>query len=221
MMKVTRYTQSCVLIETKGKKILVDPGCINYDNSLLSDWSEADVILVTHKHGDHCHEEAVKEIVSRKPNIKLYSSSEVAEFYPSLPFERFKVGDVIESEGIKIEVVKAVHGYMPFLKGNKEVHENIGFIVDDNEKRVYFTSDTISFKNDYKCDIIFVPVCNHGLVMGPFEAALFAKETGASLVIPYHYDNPRFPVDFGNVRKEFEKAGLNYEFLDVGEVVDV
>ena len=61
-MKITRYAQSCVLIEAKGKRILVDPGVIGHDESLLEDWKDIDLLLVTHKHGDHCHEEAIKEI---------------------------------------------------------------------------------------------------------------------------------------------------------------
>ena len=29
-MKITKFPQSCLLIETKGKKILVDPGNLKY-----------------------------------------------------------------------------------------------------------------------------------------------------------------------------------------------
>ena len=36
-MKITKYNQSCLLIETNNKRILVDPGTIGYDESLLND----------------------------------------------------------------------------------------------------------------------------------------------------------------------------------------
>ena len=68
---------------------------------------------------------------------------------------------------------------------------------------------------------MFVPVCNHGLVMDPFSASLFARETGAGLVIPIHYDNPKFPADFDLVKTEFTKQELNYKFLDIKESLDV
>jgi len=55
--------------------------------------------------------------------------------------------------------------------------------------------------------------------MSPWEAALFAKETDAELVIPIHYDNPSHPADFELVKKEFEAQGLNYKFLEIGESV--
>ena len=97
----------------------------------------------------------------------------------------------------------------------------IGFIVDDSSKRYYFTSDTLCFDNDYKCDVVFVPVCNHGLVMGPFEAAAFSKEHGASLIIPVHYDNPSYPTDLEKVKEEFSKLDLNLKVLNIKESVEI
>jgi len=221
-MKITKFAQSCILVETKGKRILIDPGVIQYDESLLTEyWHDIDILLVTHKHTDHCHAEAIKAIMQNS-KTKFYTSSEVVNHYLELsPTKTVRAGEVIDMENIKIEVTNAVHGFQPFLKGGNEIHENIGFIVDNREKRVYQTSDTISFENDYKCDILFVPVCNHGLVMDPFSAALFAKETGASIVIPIHYDNPKFPADLDLVKEEFTKQGLNYKFLNIGESMEV
>ncbi len=218
-MKLTKFAQSCVLIETKGKKILVDPGYIQYDDSLLKEyWNDIDAIFVTHKHADHCHVDAIKEILKDK-KTKLYSSQEVADEYGNLNFNIVQAGDNVKLGDITVEVVKAVHGYNPLL--SSEVHENVGYIVDDKHKRTYFTSDTICFNNDYKCDICFIPVCNHGIVMGPFEAALFAKETEAELVIPYHYDNPKYPADIEWVKKELEKNKLKFKFLEIKESIEL
>lgn len=221
-MKITKFAQSCVLIETKGKRILIDPGEIQYDESLLTDyWDNIDILLVTHKHGDHCNIEVIKAIMQNS-KTKFYTSQEVADKYPEIsPTKTVKAGEIIELDDIKIEVTNAVHGFQPFLKGGNEIYENIGFIVDDGKKRVYQTSDTISFNNNYKCDILLVPVCNHGLVMDPFSAALFAKETEANLIIPIHYNNPRFPADLDLVKEEFNKQGLNFKFLDIKESIEI
>jgi len=53
---------------------------------------------------------------------------------------------------------------------------------------------------------------NHGVVLGSWEATLFAK-----LAIPIHYDNLIHPADFELVKKEFFAQGLNYKFLEIGE----
>jgi len=220
-MKITRYAQSCILIETNGKRILVDPGSIQYDNSLLmNDWNNIDIILVTHKHGDHCHVPAILEIM-KEGKTKLYSSTEVAKEYPELKIEIVKENDVVNIDDIKIEVVKAVHGFIPLLKGGKEVNNNIGYIIDDGKRRAYSTSDTICFDNDYKCNVLFAPVCNHGLVMGPFEAALFAKETGAELVVPVHYHNPKYPADLNEVERHFKENGLNYRIMEIKDSIEL
>lgn len=220
-MKITKFAQSCVLIETKGKRILVDPGSLQLENDLLMDyWINIDLILVTHKHGDHCHLDSIKKIME-SGKTKFYTSQEVAEAYPELSPEIVKEGQAINFDNISIEVVKAVHGYIPAFKDpEKAIKENTGFIIDNKEKRIYLTGDTICFRNDYKCDIIFVPVCNHGVVMGPWEAALFAKETDAELVIPYHYDHPRHPVDLEFIKKEFSNVGINYKILKFKEIIN-
>lgn len=219
-MNITRFAQSCLLIETKDKRILIDPGYIQYQESYLQkEWADIDVLLVTHKHADHCHADAIKEIV-KNPKTKFYTSGEVAGAYPELSPEIVKAGDALNFDNIKVEIVRAVHGWIPFLKG-REVNENIGYIIDDGKNRIYQTSDTICFENDYRCDAVFLSVNNHGLVMSPWDAALFAKETGAKLVVPIHYDNPKFPADLELVKKEFEAAGLNYKFLEIGERIEL
>lgn len=221
-MKLTKFAQSCFLLETNRKRILVDPGNIQWEESLLKQyWINIDLILVTHKHGDHCHAESINKIINRD-KAKFYTTLEVAKAYPELKPTIVQVGDVIDFKGIKIEVVKAVRGYIPAFKKNPEkaIQENVGYIIK-GEKKVYTTSDTVLFDNDYKCDVIFVPVSNHGVVMGPYEAALFAKETAASLVIPYHYDNPLFPIELSKVENEFKKQGLNYKILKIKESIEI
>lgn len=221
-MKITHFAQSCLLVEANGKRILIDPGDIEYKESYPeNEWSDIDVVLVTHKHNDHCHVDAIKEIL-KNPKTKFYTSREVANAFPELSPEIVKEGDVLTFERVKIEVVKAVHGWVPPLKAKgKEINENIAFIIDDGANRAYQTSDTICFDNGYKCDAIFLPVVNHGVVMGPWEAALFAKDTGAKLVIPIHYDSPKHPIDFESVKKEFTAQGLNYKFMEIGESVEL
>lgn len=214
-MKITKFAQSCILIESNNKKILVDPSSILFNESLLAEyWNDIDIILVTHKHADHFCQPAIAQML-KNPKTKLYSSSEVARAYPEIDINIVKVGDEITGDDFKVDVVRSVHGYMPFLKGDGEVNEGLGYIVEIEGKRIYAVGDSICFKNDYKCDILCVPVSGHGLVMGTFEAALYAKEVEANLVIPVHMDNPRFPVDSGLLKGDFE--GLNYRILEIKE----
>ncbi len=227
-MKITKFAQSCLLIETKGKRILIDPGSLQYNPSYLqNEWAKIDLILITHKHTDHCNEEAIKQIQSSPYNTPIISSKEVQAAFPNLRIQIVKPGEMLNSagprrgEGIKIEVTRAVHGYHSELRGPREIHDNIGFIIEENTTRVYITSDTIDFPNDYKCDIVALPISNHGLVFGAFEAAHFAKDTGAKLLIPLHYDNPKYPINREQVETEFQKQAINYKFLDIAESIEL
>ena len=94
-MKITKYPQSCLLIETKGKKILVDPGNIDYKEEYFVAWNNADLILITHKHSDHCHTPIIEKI---DKNIKIYSSNEVKNAHSTLAINVVKEGDKIELE---------------------------------------------------------------------------------------------------------------------------
>ncbi len=217
-MKITKFPQSCLLIETNGKKILVDPGNLKYKEEYFNIWNNVDIILITHKHADHCNTEILEKL---DKYITIYSTKEVSEANTTLNINIVKENDIIELENVKIEVVHAIHGYQPLLKGAKEIHENVGYIIDDGKNRLYTTSDTICFKNDYKADILCIPVTGHGLTMSAFEASLYAKEIGAVLTIPIHMDNPAFPPDFDYIKEMFEKYEVDYEILENDETIEI
>lgn len=217
-MKITKFPQSCLLIEMKEKKILVDPGTLKYKDEYFNIWNSVDIILITHKHPDHCNIEVLEKL---NKNITIYSTQEVQEEYKNLNINIVKEDDILSFDDIKVEVVHAVHGYQPLLKGSKEVHENVGYIIDDGENRLYTTSDTICFRNDYKADILCIPVTGYGLTMSAFEAALFSKEVEAKLVLPIHMDNDVFPPNFDFIKEMFEKYEVEYEILDNDESIEI
>ena len=217
-MKITKFPQSCLLIETKNKKILIDPGVLKYKEEYFKIWNEVDIILITHKHSDHCNTEVLEKLDKK---IKIYSTQEVQDANKNLEINIVKENDIIKLDDIKVEVVHAVHGYHPLLKGEKEIYENVGYIVDDGENRLYTTSDTICFKNDYKADILCVPVTGYGVTMSAFEAALYSKEVGATLVLPTHMDNPAFPPNYDFIKEMFEKYNVEYEMLENDESIEI
>lgn len=215
-MKITKYPQSCMMIETNNKKILVDPGKLKYQDNFKKEWEQVDIILVTHKHGDHIYSDIVKEI-----NKPVYSTREVQMAYPDININIVKEDDVLTFDNVKVEVVKAIHGYNPLLKGDKEVFENVGYIIDDGKNRLYITSDTICFNNNYKCDVVALPVTAHGLTMSSYEAALFSKDLEAKLVLPVHMDNDFYPTDINFMKENFEKFDINYKVLEIEETINL
>lgn len=215
-MKITKYPQSCLLIETNNKKILVDAGGLKYKEEYFDIWKNVDIVLLTHKHGDHVNYDVLKNI-----NVPIYSTMEVQNAYPELKINIIKENDKIPFCNINIEVVKAIHGYNPNLKDGKEVFENVGYIIDDNNTRLYITSDTICFNNDYKADVVALPITAHGLTMSSYEASLFSIDLGAKLVLPIHMDNETYPTDLDYMKKNFDKFNINYKVLEIEESLEV
>lgn len=215
-MKITKYPQSCLMVETNNKRILIDAGGLKYQDKFLEEWQKSDIILITHKHGDHIKSDVLKDI-----NIPIYSIQEVQDTYPEIKFNIVKENDTLDFDSIKIEVVKAIHGYNPLLKNGGQVFENVGYIIDDGSHRLYTTSDTICFNNDYKADIVALPVTAHGLTMSAFEASLFSKELGANLVLPIHMDNEKYPTDVNYMKENFNNFDINYEVLEIEESIEI
>jgi len=220
-MKIIKYAQSCFLLNSKGINILIDPSSYN-ETSVAENLKDINIILISHKHADHCDIPSIKTIIKNNPNIKIYSNSEVCS---ALKEERIKcnevkVGDTIEEDGIKIEVVKAMHGYLPIMKG-RFVKGNNGYIIDDKKIRVYHCSDTICFENDIKADVVLVPICGHGVVMEPLVAVAFCQAINPKLVIPMHYDSEKHYMGTDRFEEEVKKTDLNYKILKPSKSIEI
>lgn len=215
-MKIKKFPQSCLLVKTQGQIILVDPGAIKFEDSFANEWETANAVLITHKHGDHIKADLLKDF-----DMPIYSTSEVSKTYPDLKINIVKENDCFKIGNVKIEVVRAVHGYNPRLKGKGEVFENVGYIIDDGKIRLYITSDTICFNNEYKADYVFAPVTGYGLTMTTFETALFAKETGAKKLIISHLDNAAYPRALSEIENILNKQNIEFVIPSIGEEIEI
>lgn len=224
-MKITKFHQSCLLIETKGKRILIDPGVIGNTKQMVEEyWKDIDTILVTHRHGDHCYVEGINEILKRD-QAELYTTEEVKNHCSFDKIHVVKEGDKIPlSDTIYVEVVHAVHGFLTPMKYNgDEIIENVGYIIDDGEIRLYVTSDTINFHHDYQCNVLCMPFNGNGLTLGISDGISFAGDISPDLVIPIHMEHPKpnFNPDKRVLEKALKEANLEYEFLSVGEFLEI
>ena len=223
-MKITKFNQACLLVETKGKRILVDAGSIGYTEDMFeTHWTNINVILVTHRHSDHCLAEVINKIIKRD-NAKVYANSEVIANHSLENVTKIAERDVFDIGEIKVEVTKAVHGFLTTMKAaGLEVKENVGFIIDDGATRLYITSDTINFNNDYKCDVLAMPFNGNGLTLGLVDGIGFIKDIGPKLVLPIHLQHPR-PImnpDIGALKQSLDSEGINYKILDLCESIEV
>lgn len=214
-MKITKYPQSAILLEYKNKRILIDPGSFCYSNNFTpDDWGKIDILLITHEHQDHFFPEAVKVIAKNNPNIKIITNKSVHDLLLQDEVQSQIILDreMIKIEDIEIMGIQSVHGAIPEVMPNPP--EVIGFLIDN---KFYHPGDTVDFPNKPKAEIVFVPFSGK-VTLNTSEAVQFAREIGAKIAIPIHYDSPKYPVDPNDFVKEAGDLAL---YVKNGESVEL
>ena len=164
-------------ISTDDTTIVIDP----YD---IKECDQADIILISHSHYDHCSVEDINKI--KKPSTVFVTETESAKQL-SGDVRLVKPDDKLTISGIPIEVV-------PAYNTNKDFHPKsknwLGFIVTIGDKSIYHTGDTdlIPEMNTFSIDIALLPVSGT-YVMTADEAVEAAKQLRPEIAIPMHYDS--------------------------------
>lgn len=167
----------------KGKQIYVDPWS---RVPKLASLPKADLILITHEHGDHCDAKAVATL--KKPGtIILANGNSVKKLGLG---QVMKNGDKRTVVGVTVEAVPAYNlkrGPKPGQLYHPKGRDN-GYVITFGNKRVYLAGDTEGvpeMANLKKIDIAFLPI-NLPYTMPPLEAVAAARLFRPGLLIPYH-----------------------------------
>ena len=197
-MKITWIGQAGLLIETGGKKIMVDPylsdsvEAINpknwrrvaVDESLFEE--DIDMIVITHDHLDHLDPQTLERFLKKDKILTVLAPynawQQVRKNGKNHNYVMFNRGTVWTQDGIIFTAVKAEHSDLTA----------IGFIIDDGEFKVYVTGDTLYNKDIFpelpkNLDAVFLPVNGGGNNMNISDAKQFAKMTEAKKAIPIHW----------------------------------
>ena len=183
-LKITFIGHGTLMFTFGNKIIHIDPVGRYADYTKLP---KADLILVTHEHGDHLDPEAIE--ILRTENTELVLTEICSERVKSGMV--MKNGDVKTVQGLKIEAVPAyniVHmrsegvPYHPKGDGN-------GYVITFGDKRVYVAGDTENVPEMKKLkdiDIAFLPM-NVPYTMTPEMVADAARVFKPKVLYPYHY----------------------------------
>jgi len=188
-MEITWMGHSAVKI--KGSKtVFIDPFLT--DNPAASacpeDIEEADVVIVTHHHGDHIGDSFA---ICKKTGATLVSIHEVAVEAEGqgITAEGMNIGGTVEANGVKIHMVQALH--------SAEKGDPSGVVIELDGKTIYHAGDT-GLTYDMKLigeffrpDLSFIPIGDR-YTMGIPSAAKAVEFIQTKKVIPIHYGT--FPI---------------------------
>ena len=155
---------------------------IYFDPYQIEAGPQADLILISHDHFDHCSPEDVAKI--QGPETIIVTEKDSAEKLTG-DVRILKPGETLNLDGVTIQGV-------PSYNTDKDFHPRkngwLGFLVEVSGIRIYHAGDTdyIPEMKDLKVDIALLPVSGT-YVMTAEQAVKAALAIGPGLAIPMHY----------------------------------
>jgi L-ascorbate metabolism protein UlaG (beta-lactamase superfamily) len=183
-VEITFVGHGTLMFRWKEKTIHVDPW------STLSGFSalpQADLILVTHSHGDHLDTAAINMI--RTPSTVILLTAKCAERVRGGTV--MKNGDVQKVLGLTVEAVPA-YNLVHMRPDGTPFHpkgEGNGYVLTIGRTRIYIagdTEDTPEMDALRDIDVAFLPM-NLPYTMTPDMVAKAAKAFRPKILYPYHY----------------------------------
>ena len=183
-LTITFIGHGTLMMEFEGKVIHIDPVSWYADYGTMP---KADLILITHDHGDHLDAKALDAVKKEGTNIVL----------PEKCNEKYKGTDVMKNGDTKVfgeitvEAVPAYNIKHERSPGNPfhPKGEGNGYVIRFGNKKVYVAGDTENIPemaNLKAIDVAFLPM-NLPYTMTPEMCADAARMFKPKILYPYHF----------------------------------
>lgn len=202
-MKITRYFQSCLLIEENGVRILIDPS--GQEAERADSFGKLDAVLYTHEHSDHFDVDLADKFMST--GVAVYANTGNAKKFKSQP-SIVTDGQELEIKGLKVKAIELPHCLM---WDGSEGPQNIGFLIAE---RLFHPGDGKELAG-LTVEILAAPITGPDVSLK--DAHFFAKQLQAQTVVPIHYDY------IGTKPEVFasQTDGFTVKILGIGESITV
>lgn len=225
-MKCTYFGHSSFLIETNGKKLLIDP--MISSNPIASSVEIAhihpDYILISHGHEDHVAD--VETIAKHNPKSQIVSSFEIFSWYQNKGIQGhpMNIGGKWTFDFGTLKYVQAVHSSM--LPDGSYGGPSGGFVVWNDKDTFYFAGDT-ALTMDMKLipmtcpplQVAFLPVGDN-FTMGYEDALVAAEFIQCDTIVACHYDTFGYiKIDKEKTKTHFAEKGKKLIFPEINQTL--
>lgn len=225
-MKLRYFSHSAFQIITReGTSILIDPFLNDNPTSpVTADEVDADVILLTHGHGDHLGDTLE---IAKRCNSLCICENELAGYLSSkgLNAHNMHIGGAYTFDFGWVKLTQALHSSVtPDSQCNGSA---TGLLVQIEDTLVYHTGDTglfsdlklIGDRNDV--DLMLVPIGDN-FTMGTDDAVTACEFVNPKKVIPMHYNTfPVIQTDPIAFKTKVQARGIDCQVLEFGEEIDI
>ncbi len=212
-MKITKLGHCCLLIETKNKRILTDPGTFSTVQDGLKD---IDIVLITHEHADHFHLDSLNRILTLNPQVAIVTNSAVGALLTKeeIPF--------ILLEGIDSAIVSELP-FEAFDSKHEEIFEEIGQVQNTGyfiDGRLFYPGD--SFADPKKqVEILALPIAGPWCKLADsIRYALKIKPTKAFPVHDGMIQEDKLSSSHGIAGMVLGQRNTEFTQLKAGETVE-
>lgn len=175
-MKVTRFEQSCMLVEIGKTRILMDPGFPFTEKHTIDELGDLDAVFITHEHADHFDREFCEEL-AKGAKVHVNESTDKLLKHPDKIV--VKDNDLVEVGKVRVKVLELPHCLMP---DGSEGPQNTGYLIND---LFFHPGDGVDIKG-LRVENLAVPIIGPDVSIK--DAFQFAREVGAKKAIAIHYD---------------------------------
>ena len=200
-MNITKYPQSCIVIENGSERLIIDPGSLVNPKFTTESLLPVDAILITHEHQDHADPVLIQNLLKNK-KIPVIANDSTQIVLGDIVSRVVKDNETFEIGSFKITCRELPH--VDLVDGSKGP-KNTGYVINDI---LFHPGDGIEI-SDLSVPVAAVPVA--GPDISPKDIFMFIKEIGAHTVIPIH--NDYFMSDPVMYEKIFNDKGLEAKFI--------
>ncbi len=188
---LTWYSHACILIETEGTKLLVDPFITgNPLAPVTAEDLDPDYIFVSHGHGDHVGDTVE---IAKRTGATVVSNFEIHNWLAAQGVENGHpqhIGGGFDYPWGRVKLTIAHHGSA--LPDGSYGGNPCGFLFYIQGKKIYHACDTGLFYDmkligEEGIDLALLPIGDN-FTMGPEDALRAVKLIEPKQVLPIHYD---------------------------------
>ena len=210
-MQLTKYEHACFVVQSDGRKLVVDPGNLTTDLDIDHD---IDVVVITHEHPDHFWVDNLAQLIEANPDLTIVAPQSVTDKIDVRCHKQSATpGDSLTISTFTLDFYGGTHA---------EIHadipriDNIGVMINNS---VYYPGDSLA-RPDQPVIALALPAAAPWLKIG--ESIDLLRDIKPRVAFPTHdaiYSDSGKGIADNLLSAEAESIDCEYRRLESGESI--